>query len=99
MTGEWFENFYESAKSFTVFQLITMKNAVGNRANESLRCCRGLPLNYCLPLIRHIPAVTKDDLTRVAIRYIKPLFDPEACKTIIVCHKSGISALNDDFRK
>lgn len=76
-----------------------MKNAVGNRANESLRCCRGVPLDYCLPLIQHISAVTKDDMSRVGNQYIIPLFDPEACKTIIVCHTSQILAINEAFKE
>lgn len=99
MSGQWTDIFCESAKSLMIFQLIKMKNAAGNRANESLRCCRGLPLDYCLPLMQHIPAVTTDDMSRVAIQYITPLFDSEACKTIIVCHKSIVSAIDEDFKE
>ncbi|KYN01438.1 Uncharacterized protein C05D11.1 [Cyphomyrmex costatus] len=98
MFGQWTDIFCESAKSLTIFQLVRMKNAIGNRANESLRCCRGLPLDYCVPLMRDIPTVTKDDMSRVTVQYITPLFDPEACKTIIVCHKSVISVINETFK-
>ncbi|XP_018058136.1 PREDICTED: uncharacterized protein C05D11.1-like [Atta colombica] len=98
MSGQWTDIFCESAKSLMIFQLMRMKNAIGNRANESLRCCRGLPLDYCVPLMRDIPAITKEDMSRVTVKYITPLFDPEACKTIIVCHKSGISAISEAFK-
>ncbi|KAL0123609.1 hypothetical protein PUN28_005848 [Cardiocondyla obscurior] len=99
VAGHWVDNLCESAKSFMIFQIIKMKTAVGSRANELLRCCRGIPLDYCLPLIRHISAVTKDDMTRVGNQYIMPLFNPEVCKTITVCHISKISAIDDGFKK
>ncbi|XP_071568866.1 uncharacterized protein C05D11.1 [Temnothorax nylanderi] len=99
VSGHWADNFCESAKSLMIYQIIRMKNAIGNRANESLRCCRGMPLDYCLPLIRHISAVTKDDMNRVGNQYIMPLFDPEVCKTIIVCHTSKISTMDEAFKE
>ncbi|XP_011161835.1 uncharacterized protein C05D11.1 isoform X2 [Solenopsis invicta] len=95
----WTDIFYESAKSLAIYQLVKMKNAVSNRANESLRCCRGVPLDYCLPLIRSVSTVTKDDMTRVANQYITPLFDPELCKTVIVCHTSNVSAIEEAFKE
>lgn len=50
-------------------------------------------------MVRRISTVTIEDLNRVAIRYVKPLFYPSETKTTIVCHPSKASEVAAAFNE
>lgn len=50
-------------------------------------------------MVQKIYAVSIKDLTRIANKYIKPIFNSEECKTAIVCHPSKVTEIADAFKR
>lgn len=49
-------------------------------------------------MVQRVSEVTIEDMSRIASQYLKPLFDPEQCKTTIVCHPSKVPEIVDAFK-
>lgn len=49
-------------------------------------------------MVQRVSEVTIEDMSRIASQYLKPLFDPEQCKTTIVCHSSKVPEIVDAFK-
>lgn len=67
-------------------------------AQSLLFYLKNVPHNYNYQMVQRISAVTIEDINRIAPQYIKPLFDPNVCKTTIVSHPSNVTEIADAFK-
>ncbi|KAK2579672.1 hypothetical protein KPH14_011595 [Odynerus spinipes] len=86
---KWETLLFESAKSSLIFEIIQKEKTVCDVVQKSLLSYfMKVPHDYNNQMVRRISTVVIEDLTRVANRYIKPLFEPTESKTTVVCHPS-----------
>lgn len=79
--------------------MIEREQTVGNLVRQSLVCYfKDVPHNYTQQMVERISAVSIEDMGRVASKYLTQLFDPNECKTTIVCHPSKVSEIVDAFK-
>lgn len=95
----WEKLLFESAKSSLIFEIIETEKTVTGMVVQSL-CSyfKNVPHDYNQQMVRRISAVTIDDVNRVASQYVKSIFDPNKCKTTIVCHPSKVTEVAEKFK-
>lgn len=82
-----------------IFQIIKEEQTIGDTVAQSLLSYfTNVPHDYNRQMVRRISAVTTEDMTRVAVLYLKPLFDPKKCKTTVVCHPSKVAEIGEAFK-
>lgn len=97
--NKWEKLLFESAKSSLIFEIIEKEQSVGDLVLQSLLSYfKNVPHNYTQQMVQRVSAVTIEDMGRIASQYLKPLFDPKECKTIIVCHPSKVSEIGEAFK-
>lgn len=78
---------YESAKSSLIFKIIEDEKSVGDLVSQSLASYfKNVSHDYNKQMVQRVYAVTIDDMSRVAAKYLKDLFDPKKSHTTLVCH-------------
>ena len=98
--NKWESLLFESAKSSLIYEIIQGEKSVGDVVIKSLLSYfKNVPHDYNRRMVQNISAVTIKDLERVASQYLKPLFDPKACKTTVVCHPSKSSEIVKAFKE
>lgn len=91
---------YDTAKSSLIFQIVDRETSVGDTVSQSiLSYFKNVPHDYNRQMVQKIYGVNIKDLNRVANEYLKPLFDPEQCKTSIVCHPSKVPEVSQAFKR
>ncbi|KAL2723884.1 uncharacterized protein V1478_008397 [Vespula squamosa] len=97
---KWEKLLFESAKSSLIFEIINKEKTIDDVVKQSLLFYfKKVPHDYNNQMVRRISSVTIEDLNRVAIRYVKPLFYPSETKTTIVCHPSKTSEVAAAFKE
>ncbi|KAL2732287.1 uncharacterized protein V1477_014528 [Vespula maculifrons] len=97
---KWEKLLFESAKSSLIFEIINKEKTIDDVVKQSLLYYfKKVPHDYNNQIVRRISTVTIEDLNRVAIRYVKPLFYPSETKTTIVCHPSKASEVAAAFKE
>lgn len=89
---------YDSAKSSLIFEIVEREKSVGDTVSQSLLSYfKNVSNDYNRLMVQKIYAVSIKELTRVATKYIKPIFDPNECKITIVCHPSKVPEIAESF--
>lgn len=57
-----------------------------------------IPSDYNKLVVQKIFSISLEDLNRVALKYLKPLFDPNLSKTIVLSHTSKTEELAKGFK-
>ncbi|XP_050485533.1 uncharacterized protein C05D11.1-like [Bombus huntii] len=97
--NKWERLLFESAKSCLIFEIIEKEQSVGDVVQQSLLSYfKNVPHDYTQQMVQRVSEVTIEDMSRIASQYLKPLFDPEQCKTTIVCHSSKVPEIVDAFK-
>ncbi|XP_076642310.1 uncharacterized protein C05D11.1 [Halictus rubicundus] len=97
--NKWEKLLFESAKSSLIFEIIEKEQSVGDLVQHSLLShFKNVPHNYTQKMVQRISAVKIEDMGRMATKYLTPLFDPNECKTTIVCHPSKVQEIGDAFK-
>ncbi|XP_015108597.1 uncharacterized protein C05D11.1 [Diachasma alloeum] len=95
----WERTLYDSAKSSLIFEIVEREKSVGDTVSQSLLSYfKNVSHDYNRQMVKKIYTVGFKDLSRMAKKYIKPLFDPEQCKTAVVCHPSKVTEVSDAFK-
>lgn len=97
LTGEedFEDNLFESAKSSLIFEFIKReKSAAGKSMLSLVAYLRNLDINFNKDLIRRVAKVTKEDLRRVGLIYLKPLFEDKEKRTVVCCHPSKLEEIS-----
>ncbi|KAK0087176.1 hypothetical protein PV325_001628 [Microctonus aethiopoides] len=95
----WERLLYDSAKSSLIFEIVEREKSVGDTVSQSLLSYfKNVSHDYNRLMVQKIYAVSIKDLTRIANKYIKPIFNSEECKTAIVCHPSKVTEIADAFK-
>jgi len=88
----------ESAKSSLIFELIEKEKTIAEVVSESLiSSLKGVDKEFNRKFLQSIDAVTVEDLNRVGVKYIPPLFDGSAARTAIVCPPGKVAEYKDGF--
>lgn len=97
---KWETLLFDSAKSSLIFEIIQKEKTVGNVVTQSLLSYfKKVPHDFNSQMVQRISTITKEDLNRVADRYMKPLFDPAESKTTIICHPSKTAEVAAAFNE
>ncbi|XP_003399672.2 uncharacterized protein C05D11.1 [Bombus terrestris] len=97
--NKWEKLLFESAKSCLLFEIIGKEQSVGDVVQQSLLSYfKNVSHDYSQQMVQRVSEVTIEDMSRIASQYLKPLFDPEQCKTTIVCHSSKVPEIVDAFK-
>ncbi|GLH01355.1 Presequence protease, mitochondrial [Gryllus bimaculatus] len=97
--AKWDQTLFESAKSSLIFEIIEHEKSIGDVVNQSLLSYfKGVDHNYNRNLVNLIAQVSTDDLNRIGPKYVAPLFDPQKCKTSVVCHPSKAEEIASGFK-
>nr|XP_042906689.1 uncharacterized protein C05D11.1 isoform X2 [Parasteatoda tepidariorum] len=100
LNGEckWDKEFLESACSSMIFEIIERVKTVSDVAEESLRAYyNNVDMNFIQELLEKVPKVTFQDMERVGVKYMKPLFQDATSRCSIVCHPSKVEEITQGF--
>ena len=97
---KWSDSLLESSKSSLIFDLIQREKSVSGLSFESMLCYyRQVDIDYNKQLIKQVSKVTFDDLQRVGLTYLLPLFDSNESKCSICCHPSKVNEIINGFKE
>ncbi|XP_076754478.1 uncharacterized protein C05D11.1 [Xylocopa sonorina] len=97
--NKWEKLLFESAKSCLIFEIIETEQSVGDLVLQSLLSYfKNVPHDYTQQMVQRVSEVTIEDMGRIASQYLKPLFDPNECRTTVVCHPSKVPEIVDAFK-
>ena len=81
-----------------IFELIEKEKSIGDVVQESLLSFfKGIDRDYSRKFLELVNNVTVDDLNRVGMQYLAPLFAPET-RTAIVCNPSKVEDIVQEFK-
>ena len=99
-TEKWELNFFNSAKSSLIFQIINKESTAKSLVTQSLLSYyQNVSHDYNRQFIKAVLDVTLEDIKRVTFQYVKKLLESKMCKTCVVCHPSKVSEIVDSFKE
>ncbi|KAL7287806.1 hypothetical protein TKK_0018181 [Trichogramma kaykai] len=96
---KWDELLFQSAKSSLIYEIVQREKSVGDMVLKSvLSHFKNIPQDFNRQMIRNISSVNIKDMHRIASTYLKPLFDPNVCKTTVICHPTKAAEVVKAFK-
>ncbi|XP_011314165.1 uncharacterized protein C05D11.1 [Fopius arisanus] len=95
----WERTLYDSAKSSLIFEIVEREKSVGDTVSQSLLSYfKNVSHDYNRQMVKKIYTVGFKSLSQMAKKYIKPLFESDHCRTVVVCHPSKIAEVSEAFK-